>query len=84
MLFKKKNNGPSLLWIDEFIRNVREYIYVREQDSLLIKRPNEVQKLNKSAVKILKALLDGHSIKDLSRKMSTRQQEETVLFFSRS
>lgn len=51
-------------WVDEFIENVREYIFVREEDCVLIKRPNEVVKLNPSGAKILKFLLDGCKIAD--------------------
>ncbi len=52
----------DLSWVDEFIENVRPYIFVREEDQLLIKRPNEAQKLNAQGVKLLKSLLDGQGI----------------------
>ncbi len=53
---------PQVAWVDEFIRNVRPYVFVREEDRLLIKRPNRAQKLNAPGAAILKALLDGRSI----------------------
>ncbi len=56
---------PDLSWADEFIGNVRPYIFVREEDNLLIKRPNQAQKLNRQGVAILKALLDGKTIHEL-------------------
>ncbi|MFH1360952.1 MAG: radical SAM protein [Candidatus Omnitrophota bacterium] len=52
----------QLHWVDEYIKNVKPYIYVREEDHLLIKIPNEAHKLNEQAVKILKHLLQGQSI----------------------
>ena len=52
----------DLAWVDEFMQNVRPYIFVREEDRLLIKRPNQVQQLNAMGAKILKALLDGMPI----------------------
>jgi radical SAM protein with 4Fe4S-binding SPASM domain len=52
----------DLAWVDEFITNVRPYIFVRVEDNILIKRPNNAQKLNSSGAKILKSLLDGQSI----------------------
>ena len=55
---------PDFSWVDEFIENVREYIFVREEDCVLIKRPNNVIKLNSSGAKILKFLLDGCKIAD--------------------
>jgi len=54
--------GIDLSWVDEFVANVKPYIFVRLEDNLLIKRPNQVQKLNPTGAKILKSLLDGISI----------------------
>ena len=53
---------PDLSWVDEFIENVRPYIFVRTEDNLLIKRPNQAQKLNAQGALILKQLLDGDSL----------------------
>lgn len=52
----------QLNWVNEYIRNVSPYIYVREEDNLLIKIPNEVHKLNPSAVKLLKKLIGGENV----------------------
>ncbi len=59
----------ELAWVDEFISNVRPYIFVREEDRILIKRPNHAQKLNATGAKILKTLLDGASIHDLLKSV---------------
>ncbi len=64
-----------LEWVDEFIRNVRPYIFVREEDLLLIKRPNQVQHLNAMGAKILKALLDGMPIARLLSQFSDSPQK---------
>ena len=61
---RKEAPLPDFCWVDEFIANVREYIFVREEDGLLIKRPNNVVKLNPAGAKILKFLLDGGKIAD--------------------
>jgi len=53
---------PDLAWIDEFIDRVRPYVYVRPLDNLIIKRPNQAQKLNPQGVAILKALLRGQTV----------------------
>ncbi len=55
----------DLAWVDEFIENVRPYIFVRLEDNLLIKRPNSVQKLNAMGARILKALMDGMTIREM-------------------
>lgn len=80
-LKKENKNLSSLIWIDEFIANVKDYIYVRPEDCMLIKRPNEVQKLNKTAVEILSPLLKGSSILELGKKWTPGQQHDVLLFF---
>ena len=75
-LFRKTSiqmidHHAELAWVDEFICNVKPYIYVREEDNLLIKRPNNAQKLNPAGVKILKTLLDGTSIHTLLDEISS-------------
>lgn len=49
-------------WVDEYIRNVGPYVYVREEDNLLIKIPNEAHKLNPQGIKVLRHLLNGASV----------------------
>jgi len=52
-------------WVDEFFQNVKPYIYVRAEDNLLIKRPNEVQQMNEAGTRILSSLLRGVKINTL-------------------
>ena len=52
----------DLSWVDTWIANVRPYIFVRLEDNLLIKRPNQAQKLNAQGAMILKELVDGKTI----------------------
>lgn len=59
---ERGNPAVDLSWVDEFIDNVRPYIFVREEDRLLIKRPNQAHKLNAEGVRLLSWLLDGRSI----------------------
>ena len=56
---------PDLSWVHEFIPRVRPFIFVRATDGLLIKRPNEAQKLNPTGVRVLEALLAGERIAQL-------------------
>ena len=58
-------DAQNLEWIDEFISRVKPYIFVRVEDNLLIKRPNNAQKLNPVGARILKSLLDGATIKEV-------------------
>ncbi len=55
----------DLSWIDEFVRRVKPYIFVRESDNIVIKRPNQAQQVNSQGARILKSLLDGASVDEL-------------------
>lgn len=55
----------DLTWVDEFIAAVRPYVFVRTEDNILIKRPNQAQKLNPQGARILKELLEGSSISEV-------------------
>ncbi len=61
----RATSEPDLAWVDEFITRVRPYIFVRPADSLLIKRPNQAQKLNSTGVRLLGSLLAGERIAQL-------------------
>ncbi len=60
-----RQDPTDLSWIDEFIARIRPFVFVRERDNLIIKRPNQAQKLNPQGVRILKLLLTGASIEQL-------------------
>ncbi|MFH2143433.1 MAG: radical SAM protein [Bacteroidota bacterium] len=75
-----RNNKYQYLWVDEFIKNVKPYIFVRTEDNLLIKRPNNATKLNENGAKILKYLLDGGNIKTLI-KTAGKEKETEILNF---
>jgi len=55
----------DLSWIDEFINRIRPYVFVRTTDNIIIKRPNQAQRLNSQGARILKTLLDGTSTRRL-------------------
>lgn len=79
MLSKSKGHHNcqhcNLAWVDEFIHNVKEYIYIREEDSLLIKRPNSAIKLNEMGIVILKSLLSGMTINQVLKKVKHDPQK---------
>jgi len=67
-MFKKKQKIIPLSWVDEFINNVRPYIFVRTEDNMLIKRPNQASKINSTGAQILKFLLNGGKTVELIKK----------------
>jgi len=52
----------DLTWVDEWVRNVADYVFVREDDRLFIQRPNKAFKLNAAGVAIMRRLLAGESV----------------------
>ncbi|RTZ73460.1 MAG: radical SAM protein [Gammaproteobacteria bacterium] len=73
---------PDLGWVDEFIRNVAPYIFVRTEDNLLIKRPNQAQKLNAQGAQILRYLLDGGTVNEIVEGLGADSErlEQLALF----
>jgi radical SAM protein with 4Fe4S-binding SPASM domain len=55
----------DLSWIDEFVNRIRPYVFVRETDNIIIKRPNQAQRLNSQGARLLKTLLAGTSVNSL-------------------
>ncbi len=51
----------DLSWVPRFMSEVRDYFFAREEDNLLILRPNRVMHLNETATLMLRMLLDGAS-----------------------
>ena len=75
---KKKIQGID--WIDEFIENIRPYVFVRTEDNILIKQPNQATKINATGSKIMKFLLDGGSTLDLLKKTGKDKAPEIESF----
>lgn len=72
----------ELYWIDDFINQVREYIFVREKDGVLILPPNRVYKLNKTGIKILTFLLQGGNIRGLLKSLPKEDKiRKDILYF---
>ncbi len=85
VLLRRRPAGPAchprapagtvdLSWADEFVRNVRPYISVREEDNLLIKKPNQAHRLNPQGVRILKFLLEGGTTRELLERVGRQEQ----------
>lgn len=62
---KTYRDSDMLLWADEFIERIKPYVFVRTEDNILIKRPNQATKINVSGAKILEFLLNGGKIAGL-------------------
>jgi radical SAM protein with 4Fe4S-binding SPASM domain len=60
-------------WVDAYVGSIRNFIRVREYDSLLIKIPNQSFKLNPSALRIMKRLLAGETIAGIMAPFRDRE-----------
>lgn len=76
----KNNHIAGLAWIDEFIANVRPFVFVRLEDNLLIKRPNQATRLNATGAKVLHYLLQGGTIAGLIDKTGEDKAAEIDSF----
>ena len=71
----------DISWIDKFIEDVKEFIFVRETDSLLILIPNQAYKLNESACRILRELLGGARVESLLRAVGDTPEKRADLHY---
>src|SRR5690606_37704724 len=55
----------DLSWVREWMRNVHDYIEVREEDNVFIQRPNKAFKLNPEGIRLIKRLREGESIEQI-------------------
>jgi radical SAM protein with 4Fe4S-binding SPASM domain len=78
---KEMKYYSAIKWVDDYIRNVRAYIFVREEDNLLIKIPNQAYRINPSGVRILKDLLNGESVLSIIDRYENREEAARDIHF---
>lgn len=71
----------NLVWVDDFIKSIKRYVFLREEDNAMIIIPNQVYSLNKTGFKILKFLLSGGRIKNMEKSLDERKKEDLFYFF---
>ncbi|UCD18791.1 MAG: radical SAM protein [candidate division WOR-3 bacterium] len=73
----------DLCWVDDFVQKIKPYVYVREVDRLLILIPNQVYRLNDSALRIMTYLLSGRGINELLHLLGadTARRRDIHYFF---
>ena len=73
--------SPDLSWVYDFWASVRDYVFVREEDRVVILPPNMVYKTNETGVRVLRFLdsggrfdkragFDGEKLGDIGRFLS--------------
>jgi len=71
----------ELSWIDDFIKSIKKYIYVRSFDRVLILPPNKVYKLNQTGTALLMAMLKGKRIRHFRFLKDEIKAEQVHNFF---
>ena len=75
----------DLRWADELVANLRGHVVVRPEDDLLILVPNRPYKLNRTALRVLAAMLDeGVGVAEVLRREgdSVAKRRELHWFFA--
>lgn len=76
-----ENEEVRLDWVDDFVEQIKRYIYLREVDDLLILIPNQVYKLNRSGTLILEFLLKGNKINKLLDMIGNDEEKKKELHY---
>lgn len=73
----------NLNWVDDFVREIKPYVYVRGIDRLLIMIPNQAYGLNETGLMIMSYLLKGHTVRELMQKIGneTAKRRDIHHFF---
>ncbi len=86
MTTKKGASAPvtvaDLAWIDEFYREMRPYLFVREEDEVVILPPNQVYKANSSGIALLKHLERGRRISRFAGLQDGERAHQVNDFFA--
>jgi len=72
--------SKNIIWIDDFIMSIKDYINVRKEEKLLILLPNQVFQLNETATELLSYLLEGNSIYTLIDFLDENKMEDVQNF----
>ncbi len=78
-----QSHPVDLQWVDELMTSVRPHVMVRPEDELLILVPNSPNKMNRTAIRILSAMVDdGLSIRQvLSAEGDTPGKRRDLHYF---
>ncbi len=76
------NHFNNFYWIDDFIKSIKQYICIREEEKLLIILPNQVYLLNDTAIELMLHLLKGNSIESyITLNNLNNKQIEQIHYF---
>lgn len=65
-----RSDTVQLDWIDAFVARIRPFVYVRLNDRVLIRLPNQAFKLNRTGARVVDHIICGGSINDILKARS--------------
>jgi radical SAM protein with 4Fe4S-binding SPASM domain len=69
----------KLSWVDDFLREIKPYVYMRLRDNVLIRMPNEAFKLNTTGARVIAHILNGGSVQDfISARVDSPETEQQL------
>jgi len=68
-----------LSWVDDFLKKIKPYVFMRLSDNVLIRMPNEAFKLNTTGARVIAHILEGGSIRDIIDARSDWPETEAQL-----
>lgn len=69
----------KLAWVDEFLKRIKPYVYMRLSDNVLIRMPNEAFKLNTTGARVVAHILNGGSVLDFIKVRADFPEAENQL-----
>jgi radical SAM protein with 4Fe4S-binding SPASM domain len=66
---------PDLSWVPAFWASVRDYVFVREEDEVLILPPNMVYKTNRTGIGVLRWLDSGKALSEIPGMDASRLRD---------
>ena len=72
----------GLCWANGFFKEIKDYLFFREEDGVLIVPPNRVYKLNEGGIRVLNHMYRRGRIETLPGLSPGVREEEVRLFFS--
>ncbi len=67
-------------WAEEFAGKLKDLVFIRSQDMVLIIPPNQVFSLNPTGFKLLSFLMEGGSLEDIEREGGEKALKEALNF----
>ena len=67
----------DLRWVPKFMKEIKDYFFVRPEDNLLILRPNKVMHLNTTARTMLQLLMNNMTPEDVVEHLTSEFKVES-------